>query len=125
MRSALESRDVNRLAEYYHWSGMGTATGYRLMERLGAFSERPWWMSNWSRARSRNPMTCPDQPLLPQVIDPFAPDDAETGREPAAAPAPRRPTCCAWTRCAAASDLGIQATYFHLRSNAGCWWMQF
>ncbi len=22
-------------------------------------------------------------------------------------------------------DLGIQATYFRLRSNAGCWWMQF
>ena len=41
VRDALESHDPNRLAEYYHWSGMGNSEGYRLMKRLDAFSGRP------------------------------------------------------------------------------------
>ena len=59
----------------------------------------------------------------PEVIDPFAPGDAETV---APAPRPRHPAdLLRVDQMGSSEDLGIQATYFHLRSNAGCWWMQF
>src|SRR5689334_13775369 len=41
VRAALENHDPNRLADFYHWTGMGTEEGYRLMDRLDAFSARP------------------------------------------------------------------------------------
>jgi hypothetical protein len=39
--AALESRDVNRLASVYHWSGMSTRQGYDVMRRLQAIVDRP------------------------------------------------------------------------------------
>ena len=31
----------NRLASYYHWTGMGTRAAYDLMDRLHGFAQRP------------------------------------------------------------------------------------
>jgi hypothetical protein len=39
--SAIQSGDVNRIAGLYDWSGMSTANGYRLMDRLQAIADRP------------------------------------------------------------------------------------
>lgn len=129
VRLALESRDVNRLADFYHWTGMDTASGYRLMDRLGTFSERALvdvqLVSGVDREASDWQRSAPD----PEVIDPFDATGAEP-LAPAPAPAPGpRPTRPAELlrvdQMGSNEDLGIQATYFHLRSNAGCWWMQF
>lgn len=38
--AALESRDVNRLAGVYHWSGMSTRQGYDVMQRLQSVVDR-------------------------------------------------------------------------------------
>ena len=123
VRSALESRDVNRLAEYYHWSGMGTAAGYRLMERLSAFGELPLVDVQLVSSTEPEPDYTPGSSPYPEVIDPFAPGDAETVAAP---PRPRHPAdLLRVDQMRSSEDLGIQATYFHLRSNAGCWWMQF
>ena len=123
VRSALESRDVNRLAEYYHWSGMGTEAGYRLMERLGAFGELPLVDVQLVSSTEPEPDYLPGSSPYPEVIDPFAPGDAETVAAP---PRPRHPAdLLRVDQMRSSEDLGIQATYFHLRSNAGCWWMQF
>ena len=43
VRAALESHDANRLADYYHWSGMDSKSGYALMDRLNAFSAKKRW----------------------------------------------------------------------------------
>lgn len=40
--AAFESRDVNRLAGVYHWTGMSTRQGYDLMRRLQALVDRPF-----------------------------------------------------------------------------------
>lgn len=41
VRGALEARDVNRLANYYHWTGTGTGAAKSLMDSLEAIAARP------------------------------------------------------------------------------------
>ncbi|MBP8081284.1 MAG: hypothetical protein KAY12_03915 [Arenimonas sp.] len=123
LRMALESRDVNRLADYYHWTGMDTVSGYRLMDRLGAFSERP--LVDVQLVSSLEPETGGWSGSSPnrEVIDPF---DANATEAPAPAPRPPRPAdLLRVDQMGSNEDLGNQATYFRLRSNAGCWWIQF
>lgn len=38
---AIDARDANRLAALYHWPGIGTRSGYAIMERLDAVAQRP------------------------------------------------------------------------------------
>lgn len=127
VRSALESGDVNRLAEYYHWSGMGTEAGYRLMDRLSAFGELPLVDVQLVSSTEPEPDDRPGASPYEDVIDPFAPGDAGTTyAAPPAPPRPRHPAdLLRVDQMRSSEDLGIQATYFRLRSNAGCWWMQF
>lgn len=39
--SAIDHRDPNRLAGLYHWPGLSSQEGYRILERLAALTERP------------------------------------------------------------------------------------
>lgn len=39
--SAIDARDVNRLASVYDWRGQSTRSGYALMQRLDAIAQRP------------------------------------------------------------------------------------
>ena len=41
VRGALEARDVNRLANWYHWTGTGSGTARALMDELEAIANRP------------------------------------------------------------------------------------
>ncbi len=41
LTTAIDSRDVNRLAGVYHWVGMSSRTGYSVMARLDAIVKRP------------------------------------------------------------------------------------
>ncbi len=41
LTTAIDSRDVNRLAGVYDWAGMSTGNGYRVMSRLDAIAQRP------------------------------------------------------------------------------------
>lgn len=41
LTTAIGSRDVNRLAGVYQWTGTSTSTGYALMQRLDAIAQRP------------------------------------------------------------------------------------
>lgn len=41
VRGALEAQDVNRLANWYHWTGTGTGTARYLMDELEAIAKRP------------------------------------------------------------------------------------
>jgi hypothetical protein len=39
--SAIDSRDVNRLAGVYDWNGMSSSSAFRVMDRLDAIAQRP------------------------------------------------------------------------------------
>ena len=41
VRGALEARDVNRLANWYHWPGTGSGAARSLMDELEALANRP------------------------------------------------------------------------------------
>jgi hypothetical protein len=41
MTAAIDSRDVNRLARAYHWTGMSTRSAYAVMSRLDVIAQRP------------------------------------------------------------------------------------
>ena len=39
--SAIDHRDANQLAALYHWPGMSSTEGYRILDRLATIAERP------------------------------------------------------------------------------------
>ena len=127
VRTALEAHDPNKLAEYYHWTGMGNSEGYRLMGRLASFSERPLLdVQLVSSAQVGTPM--PPLPPPPPLDDEFALDDEPgLGSEPTPPePTPRaNADLLRVDQMRSETDYESQVTYFRLRSNAGCWWLQF
>lgn len=131
VRAALESHDANRLADFYHWTGMGTTEGYRLMERLDAFSARP--VVDVQLVRSADPEAefysdlyfdePPPMALWPEEADDEAPPSID-----APAPRPRKPRLASMLRVdqmRSDTDAASTVTYFRLLTNAGCWWMRF
>ena len=131
VRTALEAHDPNKLAEYYHWTGLSSSEGYRLIGHLASFSERPLLdVQLVSSAQVGTPM--PPLPPPPPLDDEFALDEEfALGRETAlpAPPAPPPPRSNAdllrVDQMRSETDYESQVTYFRLRSNAGCWWLQF
>ena len=126
VRSALENRDVNRLADYYHWTGMGTAEGYRVMGRLSKLSERP--LVDVRLASSAEPddadqegYAWPDTELSAADANGFNMDNDAV----APPPPPRAADLLRVDQMRSGEDVAAHVTYFHLRSNAGCWWLQF
>jgi len=136
VRAALENHDANRLADYYHWSGMDSKSGYALMDRLNAFSSRQ--VVDVRLVRNAAPEEAPD--LFEDRFDPLPPPapDAEPGAgadaatpegaaQPSTSRPPRRPLASLLRvdQMRGADDVSANVTYFHLLTNAGCWWMRF
>ena len=133
VRAALESHDANRLADYYHWTGMSSAQGYQLMERLDAFSERQVVDVRLVREARPDDESLPDlfsdrfddplpMPPLDPALDPVVDPDASP------TPPPRRRPLASMLRVdqmRSATDASANVTYFRLLTNAGCWWMRF
>ena len=137
VRAALESHDANRLADYYHWTGMGSTEAYRLMDRLDTFSARP--VVDVQLVRAALPSDA-DVDLYENRFDPppeLAPppppglDEAMGATDPAVGPPPpprrRRPLASMLRvdQMRSDKDVASTVTYFHLLTNAGCWWMRF
>jgi hypothetical protein len=117
VRAALENHDVNRLADYYHWTGMGSEQGYAMMERLDAFSARQ--VVDVRLVREAQPEAPPDP--YEDRFDPL-PEEASPP------PPPRHRPLASMLRVdqmRSATDVSANVTYFHLLTNAGCWWMRF
>jgi hypothetical protein len=128
VRAALENHDANRLADYYHWTGMGSTEGYRLMERLDAFSARPVVDVQLVRSAPPSETTIPGGSTRRRA--------AAALRRPMRPPigrAPRRPPAPAARCLAAARGPDAQRPRTSPRpsptstccTNAGCWWMRF
>lgn len=129
VRAALESHDANRLADYYHWTGMGSSEGYRLMERLTTFSARP--VVDVQLVHSARPEADPyADPWFgaappPSPFEEVDPDLAQASEAPA--PPRRRPHALLLRvdQMRGETDAASTITYFRLLTNAGCWWMRF
>lgn len=126
VRSALESGDVNRLADFYHWTGMGTAEGYRVMGRLSKLSERP--LVDVRLVSSAEPDD-PVQERFAWPVTAWDPVDADAFNmdddAQAPPPPPRVADLLRVDQMRGDEDAGALVTHFRLRSNAGCWWLQF
>ena len=134
VRAALESHDANRLADYYHWTGMGSTEAYRLMDRLDSFSARP--VVDVQLVRQAQPEASdpygygfdygePTPPPLPEEGTDGDPPDPYAAAEPP--PRRRRPLASMLRvdQMRSEKDVASEVTYFHLLTNAGCWWMRF
>jgi len=127
VRSALEARDVNRLASHYHWTGTGSGSGRRLMDALEriagqsllsvelVYPDPPAENENESGVRFSSPEEASDalSPGKELNLTPFTPFT------PAALPRQMRVLQMRGDRAEEASS-----TVFQLRRNVGCWWIQ-
>lgn len=150
VRGALEARDVNRLASYYHWTGVGTGSAKGLMDRLESISRHPLLAADlmypsppapeppaFTEAEpapaprgepGRRPLTAG---LYPVARAESRPEPAPTPAEPPLAegaelppPPPAIPHGIRVYQGETEGDFSARSTHFQLRRNAGCWWIQ-
>lgn len=126
VRAALDAQDVNRLAGFYLWTGMGTREAYGVMDELSRLSAHPLVDARLVR---------PDEP--PPEADAFTesgfPSRAPTSAEqslglappPAAAPGPRPAPRLRVDQGTSANDASARVSYFRLAPQAGCWWIHY
>lgn len=116
VRTALEARDVNRLASFYHWPGSGNARG--VMDSLEEIARRPLVAVA---------LAYPAQPAPFDPLQEFGPDAAPEQDPAAEASAPRpagpRPIGVDVQQMASDASAGSRNTRFQLHRNVGCWWL--
>jgi len=97
--AAIDSRDVNRVAGVFDWTGMSTRTGYAVMDRLEPIAQRP----------------------LVDVVPVFA---AQPGDGDADLPTTVLRAPIGLRLEQVLSDGATPArTFLGLRRNLGCWWV--
>lgn len=112
VRGALGARDVNRLANYYHWPGTGPGAARYLMDELERVAARPTvWLGYPDRE-------APDPDATPADPGAGPPGTLPTG----AAPRPTPPTRLRVEQ-AADADAGPMVTEFLVLRHADCWWI--
>lgn len=101
--SAIDSRDVNRLAAAYHWPGLSGRAANATLDRLDAIAARPLLDLRVVTA---------DVPATPDPEDPFA--------------SPRVRVVPTGLRAEQVLDDGTTpvATHFSLRRHLDCWWVR-
>jgi hypothetical protein len=150
VRAALEAQDVNHLAAYYLWTGMGTREAYSLMDRLSSFSERPLMDAQLvssapedidedlpESAMNSAEESLREMPEPPEasdaVADPFAAEDFPRDDD-ASLPAPpplrsrphrRGPDRLRVDQVRGEGDAEAVTTYFRIVPAAGCWWIRY
>lgn len=112
---AIQSGDVNQMAGLYDFSGISTANGYRLMDRLGAVVKRP---------------LVDVQPIYTGGYDPYSDpysgtvefdEDGAIIQRPAVKPK----LVGLRVEQTLANGSTPSRTAFGLRKNMGCWWVHF
>lgn len=125
VRTALESRDVNRLASFYHWAGTSNRGARQVMDELEAIAKRPLV----AVALAYPTPAAPTDPRM--AFGPPTPAPADAGGEPGPAPglapgtAPGpRPVGLDVEQMAGDTDAGSRSTRFRLQRHVGCWWLE-
>ena len=131
VRGALEARDVNRLANFYHWPGTGSGAARSLMDTLEAVVARPLVAVSLLRPAAFPEWGDPDGSYFsgergldaPALTTPAGTPPAATDAPLAQADEPA-PTALRVEQMAAAGDISTRQTTFTLRQHAACWWIQ-
>lgn len=101
--SAIDRRDANRLAALYHWPGMSSEQGYRILDRLAVIVDRP--LVDVSPVMPASPEGV-DGDYYPQTTVRLAPVGLRVEQTLANGSTPSR-------------------TYFGLRRHLDCLWISF
>lgn len=102
MTSAIDSKDVNRLAGVVHWVGVPTRSAYQRMSRLGTIVNRP---------------------LVDVItVSPRMPDELDGDYYPQAAT--RRTPVALRIEQTLANGITPSRTVFGLQRHVGCWWLR-
>ena len=116
--SAVEARDVNRLASVYQWSGISNESANRILDRLEAVVNRP--LVDIVPVRPEPAPQLPPAPPLPSEPDGAA-DQNKEDNYPQASRSPR-PIGLRLEQTLANSSSPSQ-TYFGLRRSYNCFWI--
>lgn len=113
--NAIQMGDVNQLAGLYDFTGTTTATGYRLMARLGTIVKRPM---------------VDVQPMYTGGYDPYSypyAGNIEFDQDGAVVQRPAKQPRLVGLRVeqTLANGSTPSHTVFGLRKNMGCWWVHF
>ena len=129
VRSALEARDVNRLANWYHWTGTGSGTAKSLMDELEAIANRPLVSAELVYPETRYGFPSEtgvgvESPAVPSTGDAsgnptLTPSPATTTAEPGP-----EPVSLLVQQMRGPADIESVSVRFALRQNAGCWWIE-
>ena len=108
VRSALDAQDVNKLAGFYQWAGVGSDESVHLMDRLEALSRRP---------------------LVDVALEGFETPPQALSSPTAQGANPRsgrsRPDRLRIEQTKSSESVAPVSTTFHLQQNFGCWWIQY
>lgn len=113
MTTAIDSRDVNRLAGVYHWSGMSNGNGYRLMNRLDAIVQQP--LVDIVALRPATPVVVTERAGISATVIPG--DGMRVAAD-------RRPVALRVEQTAG-GGVAPMRTVFGLRRHMDCWWISF
>ena len=116
--SAVEAKDVNRLASVYQWSGISNESANRILDRLEAVVNRP--LVDIVPLRPEPAPQLPPAPPLPSEPDGAA-DQNKEDNYPQASRSPR-PIGLRLEQTLANSSSPSQ-TYFGLRRSYNCFWI--
>lgn len=112
LTAAIDARDVNHLAAFYHWPGISSRAGHGLMERLERIARQPVLdiVPVGSAARSvAQPDSAPGFASLPVSRSPL--------------PAHRGPPVALRVHQAVGQEAAPARTVFALRQHLDCWWI--
>ena len=105
VRAALEARDVNKLAAFYHWAGIGTDESVRLMDQLEKISQRP---------------------LLDATLEGFSvPVEPTPASLPETSSRRALPDRLHIEQMKSEDSIASISTTFQLQRNLGCWWIRY
>ena len=113
--NAIQTNDVNQLAGLYDFSGASTASGYRLMERLGVIARRPLVDVQPMYSGGTDPQDNPYAGIIEF--------DEHGAIIPQRSPSPR--LVGLRVEQTLANNSTPSRTVFGLRKNMGCWWVHF
>lgn len=100
--SAIDGQDANRLAAVYHWAGMSGRTGYSILDRLDAITQRPLVD------------IIPVMPMTPEGLDGFYYPQASVRQQPIGLRVEQT----------LANGSTPSSTTFGLQRHLGCWWIK-
>lgn len=100
--TAIDSRDANRLASVYHWPGMASSQGYRVLARLDGIAQRPL------------------VDIVP--VSPVSPDGVDGDLYPQTSV--RHAPVALRLEQTLANGSTPSSTVFGLQRHFGCWWIK-